>query len=94
MLDLAQSLGWLATFLFTICFIPQIVKTLKTKTVDGLSLTLFIIQFIGNIVALWYATLIGQRPLQIKYALAIVLLAVVIFVYIRVATKNKSKKTD
>ena len=56
-------LGWLATFLFTVCFIPQIIKTLKTKTVEGLSFWLLFIQFVANIIALWYASLIAQPPL-------------------------------
>ena len=31
-MELSQILGWIATFLFTICYIPQIIKTYKTKT--------------------------------------------------------------
>jgi MtN3 and saliva related transmembrane protein len=87
---LAQSLGWTATFLFTICYLPQIIKTIRTKTVDGLSIWLFRIQFVANIVALCYATLIDQRPLQIKYTLALILLAVVLVVLARFG-KNKAE---
>ncbi len=91
-MELAPILGWLATFLFTVCFIPQIIKTLKTKTVEGLSFWLLFIQFIANIIALWYATLISQPPLQIKYVLALVFLAICIAVYIRVARHEKEAK--
>lgn len=80
----AALLGWIATFLFTICYVPQIIKTLKTKKIDGLSFWLFFIQFIANIIALWYATLIAQPPLQIKYALGIVFLIICMGAYIRV----------
>lgn len=90
--DFAQSLGWIATFLFTICYIPQIMKTLKTQTIDGVSLSLFIIMFIANIIALWYAFLIDQRPLQIKYSLALIFVATVIFLYIRIVLNTKSKQ--
>lgn len=89
-MELAPFLGWLATFLFTVCFIPQIIKTLKTKTVEGLSFWLLFIQFIANIIALWYATLITQPPLQIKYTLALVFLSICIAVYIRVARMEKT----
>jgi uncharacterized protein with PQ loop repeat len=88
-MELAPFLGWLATFLFTVCFIPQIIKTLKTKTVEGLSFWLFFIQFVANIIALWYATLIKQPPLQIKYILAIIFVGLCIAVYIRVARMTK-----
>jgi len=83
-MDFAQLLGWIATVLFTICYIPQIIKTLKTKTIEGLSFLLLFISFIANIVALWYAVLIDQAPLQVKYVLAIVLLALCLGLYVRI----------
>jgi uncharacterized protein with PQ loop repeat len=68
---IAQTLGWIATFLFTVCYVPQIAKTLRTGKLDGLSITMLAVQFIANIVALEYAILIEQPPLVIKYVLAI-----------------------
>ena len=79
-----QVLGWTATILFTICYIPQMIKTYRTKTIDGLSFRLLLISFIANIVALCYATLIKQRPLQIKYTLAMVFLGGCIYLYLNV----------
>ncbi len=90
-MQLSQILGWIATFLFSVCYIPQIMKTAKSKTVDGLSFLLLFISFIANIIALWYATLIHQRPLQIKYVLGLVFLSICMALYIRVI---RSKKTD
>lgn len=88
-MSLALVLGWTATFLFTVCYIPQIYKTLKTKSVEGLSFWLLLIQFIANIVALWYATLINQAPLQIKYILALLFLFLCMAVYIKIWRRNK-----
>jgi len=88
-MTLALFLGWTATFLFTVCYIPQIIKTLKTNSTEGLSFWLLFIQFLANIVALWYATLILQPPLQIKYVLALLFLALCMGVYIKVARGNK-----
>jgi uncharacterized protein with PQ loop repeat len=92
-MDLAAQLGWIATFLFTVCYIPQIVTTLRTKTVRGLSFSLLFIQFIANIVALWYATLIVQPPLQIKYVLGILFLLFCMGVYLHVFYKHDKKKS-
>ena len=89
--ELASILGWIATFLFTVCYIPQIIKTYRTKTVDGLSFRLFGISFIANIVALWYATLIAQPPLQIKYILALIFLAVCIGMYLKIFFSVREK---
>lgn len=89
-MDLTFILGWTATTLFTICYIPQIIKTYKTKTVEGLSFWLLAIQFMGNVVALCYATLIHQAPLQTKYILALVFLSICLAVYIRVYRHQKN----
>ncbi len=69
--QLAQILGWVATTLFSIALIPQIVKTLKRKSTEGVSVWLFIIFLVANIIALFYALLISQLPLIIKYILGI-----------------------
>ena len=89
-MDLAQVLGWVATALFTVCFIPQIIKTWKTKTVDGLSFLFLFISFVANIIALAYATLIEQPPLQIKYILAMIFLATCLVLYVQIWIKNKA----
>lgn len=83
-MQLSDILGWTATLLFTACYVPQIIKTAKTRTVDGLSFMLLLISFVANIIALWYAALIKQRPLQFKYSLALVFLSVCIYLYLGV----------
>ena len=71
-MDLAPILGWTATFLFSIMIIPQMIKTVRMKDTSGVSLFLFIIYFVGNIIALVYAFLINQPPLIIKYIIALI----------------------
>jgi len=46
--------GWLYTLCFAICYIPQIVKSLKTKKVNDISISLFILSLLGYISALVY----------------------------------------
>lgn len=78
---LAQTLGWIATFLFSIALIPQIAKTAKTRTVTGVSGWEFIINLIANVVALCYALLISQGPLIFKYITALLLTAGYLVLY-------------
>ncbi len=80
-MELSQILGWTATFLFSIMIIPQMIKTLKMKNTDGVSLLLFIIYLIANIIAIAYAFLINQGPLIIKYSIAIITTIVYIGLY-------------
>ena len=80
-MDLAQILGWTATFLFSVMVIPQMIKTVRTKDTSGVSLLLFIIYLFANVIALAYAFLIYQPPLIIKYVIAIVTTVIYIGLY-------------
>ncbi len=71
MAELAQILGWVATFLFSIMIVPQMIKTIREKNIGDVSLLLFIIYLGVNIFALIYAFLIVQPPLIFKYTVAI-----------------------
>jgi uncharacterized protein with PQ loop repeat len=71
---LGQVLGWLATLLFVICYVPQIIKSRKKK---DLSLAFISLYLLGNIVALVYSIIIQQRPLQVKYTLEIILVSII-----------------
>jgi len=66
MIEFSQILGWTATTLFSAMLIPQIVKTIRLKDTKGVSIALFIVYLIANIIALTYAFLINQSPLKIK----------------------------
>ena len=66
-----QILGWIATILFSIMLIPQIIKTIHQKDTSGVSLLLFITYLVANIIALVYALMIYQQPLIIKYGIGI-----------------------
>lgn len=90
-MSVEQVFGWAATFLFTVCFIPQIITTWKTKTVKGLSFLFLFITFVANVVALVYAILIEQLPLQIKYILAIAFLTLCIALYIHVWIEDRKR---
>ena len=86
-----MTLGWIATILFSICYIPQIIKIRKTKSIEGLSFLLLFISFVANVIALWYAVLIKQPPLQVKYVLGLFFVGICLILYLRVLQKNKQQ---
>lgn len=90
-MDLPQILGWIATFLFSIMIIPQMIRTVKSKDTSGVSLMMFIIFLIANIIALSYALLINQVPLIIKYIIA--LITTVIYLVLYGVYYRRKKKT-
>ncbi|MDP2907663.1 MAG: PQ-loop repeat-containing protein [Nanoarchaeota archaeon] len=81
-MDTAQLLGWIATFLFSVMVIPQIIKTIKSKDTSGVSLLLFVIYLIANVIALIYAFMIAQPPLIIKYIIAIITTITYIIIFV------------
>ena len=42
-----ELIGFAAAFLTTIAFIPQVIKVVKTRSVEGLSLTTYLIFIVG-----------------------------------------------
>ncbi len=86
-----QILGWMNMGLFSIVTVPQIIKTLKTKKVDDVSIGVYFLILLANSVALAYAILINQVPLMAKYIFGFISGLLYILVYRRYG-KNKCLK--
>ena len=56
-------LGYVAASLTTIAFVPQVVKTWKSKSTEDISLTMFILFNVG--IGLWlaYGIILGAKPI-------------------------------
>lgn len=80
--------GWLNMLLFSVVSLPQIYKTIKTKNVEGVSITPFFILAIANIDAWIYAFLINQTPLLTKYTIGFLVSILYIFVFYKYGSKN------
>lgn len=88
-MDVTQILGWTATGLFSIMVVPQIIKTIKSKDTSGVSLLLFVIYLVANVIALIYAYRIHQLPLIIKYIIAILTTILYIVIFYIFYKRNK-----
>ncbi len=60
-----ELIGLVAAVLTTVGFVPQLVKTLKTKDVEGISLTMYLIMFLGLIFWLTYGFLIDSFAIKL-----------------------------
>lgn len=56
-------LGMLAATLTTVSFLPQVYKTWKTKATEGLSLTMYLIFFVGIVLWLIYGIHLKSLPM-------------------------------
>lgn len=83
-----EIIGVIAAILTTSGFIPQLYKTIKTKNVEGVSLVMFLVLFVGIIFWLIYGFLIDSFAIKI----ANIFSGVVVFciILLRIIYKNKS----
>jgi MtN3 and saliva related transmembrane protein len=70
-MPLIDIVGYLAAFLTTFSFVPQALKTFRTKDVSGISLGMYACFTVG--VALWlaYGILLAAWPITIANAITL-----------------------
>ena len=76
--NLTLWLGYLAASLTTLSFVPQAVLTLRTREVHGISAIMYSVFTVG--VALWlaYGWRLGEWPIIVANACALVMAAAVL----------------
>ena len=75
-----QTIGYAAAFGTTISFLPQAVKTIRTKDTSGISLLMYTCFTLGTLLWLIYGVLSGQYPVVMANAITF-LFAVTILAY-------------
>ena len=75
-----ESIGIIAAILTTSAFIPQVYKIYKEKKAQGVSLSMYLIMFVGVLLWLVYGILIGSIAIIVANSVtAILQLFVIIF---------------
>ena len=60
MIDNVEIIGFVAAVLTTSAFVPQVYKTWKSKSAESLSLTMYLVFFVGIILWLIYGISINS----------------------------------
>lgn len=76
-------LGLAAACCTTIAFVPQLVKTWKTRSTADLSLGMFLVLVIGIILWLAYGMLLGDVPLIVANGITLVLAGIILVFKLR-----------
>jgi len=76
-------LGLLAATLTTIAFVPQVVKTWRTRSTHDISLGMFSLLAAGVFAWLLYGLLIGDLPLVLANGVTFVLASTILYFKIR-----------
>ena len=85
-----EILGTVAAVLTTASFIPQAVKTIRTRDVSGISLLMYIMLLLGGV--LWAIYGVHHNLYPVWIANVVMSFFVVIILVIKVQEMNKSTK--
>ena len=83
-----EIIGVLAAVLTTSGFIPQLVKTIRTKNIEGVSLTMYFVLFLGIIGWLVYGFLIDSFSIKLANIVSGLLVFAQILLIILYKNKN------
>ena len=78
-----EIIGLIAAFFTTAAFVPQVVKTWKTKEVENLSLSMYLVMLTGVILWLIYGININSLSIILANIVTITLVCVIIILKLR-----------
>jgi MtN3 and saliva related transmembrane protein len=80
-----ESIGFVAGILTTLAFVPQVIKTWRSRSAGDLSATTLTILTIGIMLWVVYGTAVASRPLVISNAVTLGLTAMLLVLKLRYA---------
>ena len=78
-----EFLLWITGACFSLCYIPQIIKSYKTKSVEDLSLSMWILCIIAYICGLIYFVVNWKLSMIFNYGPGIVANLLILYAYAR-----------
>lgn len=82
-MDYTQILGLMAGGLTTVAFLPQVIKTWKSKSAKDLSLAMFFVFALGTLLWLIYGIIIKQLPIILANSITLALATVLLYFKLR-----------
>lgn len=79
----AMEIGYIAAFLTTISFLPQVLQTLKTRKTDDISATMYIVLGVGMLFWVVYGIKIGSLPVILANATALTMVIIILFIKVK-----------
>lgn len=82
-MEIITLIGFLAAILTTISFLPQTIKTIKTRCVKDLSLGMYGLLTTGVFLWFLYGVLIKDLPIAIANGIALIFSSTILFLIIK-----------
>jgi MtN3 and saliva related transmembrane protein len=83
-------IGFIAATCTTLSFLPQVIRTIRTKNTEGISLTMYIIFVFGVTMWLVYGILQNDWPLIIANFITLIFSGIILMM--KVAHMNQGKR--
>lgn len=85
--NFSEIFGLIAAVCTTIAFVPQVLQIWKTKKVDDISLTMYLIFFTGVVFWLIYGILIKSLSVTLANTVTLVLVSIILGLKLRYRNK-------
>ncbi len=82
-MDTGNTLGLIAGTLTTAAFVPQVVKTWRTRSTHDISLVMFALFSTGLVLWLVYGVMIGSLPIVVSNIVTLALALTILFFKLR-----------
>jgi MtN3 and saliva related transmembrane protein len=92
-MDFTSIIGNIAALLTTISFLPQAIKTIKTKDTGSLSFPMYLFFVAGVCLWLVYGTLNNQMPIILGNLITLILAGTILFFMVKELYIKRSKKS-
>lgn len=86
---MTEIIGYIAAFLTTYSFLPQVIKTYKNNNTDGISLKMYLIFVVGILMWLIYGIMLQQYPTIVANSVTLILLGLILIRVIRNRIRKK-----
>jgi MtN3 and saliva related transmembrane protein len=86
--NMIEVVGYLAAFLTTASFVPQVIKTIKTRDTSGISLLMYSMFVVGVLMWLIYGILIEVQAIIIANVVTFCLSAIVLAIKVKNTVKR------
>jgi MtN3 and saliva related transmembrane protein len=73
-----EIIGFIAAFSTTVSFLPQAVKTIRTKDTSGISLSMYVVFTVGTFLWLMYGILSPSAPVAAANAITFLFAATIL----------------
>jgi len=82
-MNIATLIGLAAAACTTISFLPQMIKSWKTKSTKDVSLPMYVLQITGAVLWLTYGIMLNSLPMMLTNSIALVFVLSILYLKVR-----------